>query len=103
VDDGDDELEVIVERSAGLDVHKDMVAACVRVPGPAGGVVRHFAEFATFTEDLLALRDWLVAHGVTRVGMEATGVFWKPIVRHEALFDREGMKGLLLWAVAAAR
>jgi transposase len=27
----------------------------------------------------LALRDWLVAHGVTRVGMEATGVYWKPI------------------------
>ena len=23
--------------------------------------------------------DWLVAHGVTRVGMEATGVYWKPV------------------------
>ena len=30
------------------------------------------------------------------------GVYWKPTVRHEALFDREGMKGPLLWAVAAA-
>src|SRR5260370_487140 len=79
VDDGDDELEVIVERSGGLDVHKDTVAACVRVPRAGGGVVKHFATFATFTEDLLALRDWLVAHGVTRVGMEATGVCWKPI------------------------
>jgi transposase len=79
VDDGDDELEVIVERSGGLDVHKDMVAACVRVPGPDGGVVKHFAQFATFTEDLLALRDWLVVHGVSRVGMEATGVYWKPV------------------------
>jgi transposase len=76
---GDDELEVIVERSAGLDVHKDMVAACVRVPGERGGVVKHVAEFPTFTEDLLGLRDWLVAHGVTRVGMEATGVYWKPV------------------------
>ena len=34
--------------------------------------------------------------------MEATGVYWKPVVRHEALFDREEMKGLLLRAVAAA-
>jgi len=25
------------------------------------------------------VRDWLVAHGVTRVGMEATGVYWKPV------------------------
>lgn len=75
----DDELEVIVERSAGLDVHKDVVAVTVRVPGPKGEVVRHQAEFATFTDDLCGLRDWLVAFGVTRVGMEATGVYWKPV------------------------
>jgi transposase len=74
----DDELEVIVERSAGLDVHKDMVAVTARVPGP-DGLTRHQAEFATFTEDLLGLRDWLLALGVTRVGMEATGVYWKPV------------------------
>jgi transposase len=61
------------------------------------------AEFSTFTEELLVLRDWLVAHGVTRVGMEATGVYWKPVVRHEALFDREGMKGPLLRVVVATR
>lgn len=78
-DDSDAELEVIVERSAGLDVHKDMVSVCVRVPGDNGGVVKHVAEFATFTEDLLGLRDFLVGHGVTRVGMEATGVYWKPV------------------------
>jgi len=75
----DDDLEVIVERSGGLDVHKDVVAACVRVPGPDGSVTKAFAEFRTFTEDLLALRDWLVSFGVTRVGMEATGVYWKPV------------------------
>jgi hypothetical protein len=34
--------------------------------------------------------------------MEATGVYWKPVVRHEALFDRAEMKGLRLQAVAAA-
>jgi transposase len=76
---GDDDLEVIIERSAGLDVHKDMVAACVRMPDGRGGVAKHVAEFSTFTEDLMALRDWLVGHGVTRVGMEATGVYWKPV------------------------
>lgn len=75
----DDELEVIVERSAGLDVHKDIVAVTARVPGEEGRLVRHQAEFATFTVDLLALRDWLVALGVTRVGMEATSVYWKPV------------------------
>jgi len=75
----DDELEVIVERSAGLDVHKDTVAVTVRVPGDDGSVHKHRAEFSTFTEDVCALRDWLVGFGVTRVGMEATGVYWKPV------------------------
>jgi transposase len=72
-------MDVVVERCAGIDVHKDMVAVCVRVPGPDGERVAELAEFSTFTGELLALRDWLVAHGVTRVGMEATGVYWKPV------------------------
>lgn len=72
-------MEVVVQRCAGLDVHKDLVVACVRTPGPDGTRISEFAEFSAFTADLLALRDWLVAHGVTRVGMEATGVFWKPV------------------------
>jgi transposase len=73
-------MEVVVERCAGIDVHKDMVAVCVRLPGPDGERIAELAEFRTFTEDLLVLRDWLVAHGVTRVGMEATGVYWKPVL-----------------------
>jgi Transposase len=31
------------------------------------------------TADLIALRDWLHAHGVTHVALESTGVYWKPI------------------------
>lgn len=73
-------MEIVVERCAGLDVHKDSVVACVRVPGPSGERETKIASFSTFTEDLLALRDWLVAFGVTRVGMEATGVYWEPVL-----------------------
>ena len=72
-------MEIVVERCAGLDVHKDLVVACVRAPGPAGERETKIASFSTFTDELLALRDWLVSLGVTRVGMEATGVYWKPI------------------------
>jgi len=31
------------------------------------------------TEDLLILRDWLMAYGVTHVAMESTGIYWKPV------------------------
>ncbi len=71
-------MDILVERCAGVDVHKDTVVACVRVPG-AGSRHSESATFATSTPQLLALRDWLIAHGVTLVGMEATGVYWKPL------------------------
>jgi hypothetical protein len=40
-------------------------------------------------------------HECTQVALESTGVYWRPVVRREALFDREGMKGPLLRTVAA--
>jgi len=72
-------VETIVARAAALDVHKAQVTACVRVPGPAGRRVQEVAEFQTTVPALLGLRDWLRAHGVTQVAMEATGVYWKPV------------------------
>lgn len=70
-------MDVVVERCAGLDVHKDTVVACVRTPGPDGRREVVTRTFATMTADLLGLRDWLVAMGVTLVGMESTGVYWR--------------------------
>src|SRR5262249_20084676 len=35
--------------------------------------------FTTMTNDLLAMRDWLLEQQVTVVGMEATGAYWKPV------------------------
>ena len=72
-------MEQLIERGCGLDVHKATVAACVRVPGPKGGREQHVRVFGTTTAELLALRDWLEAHGVTHVAMESTGVYWKPV------------------------
>src|SRR5919109_458584 len=72
-------MDVIVERVAGLDVHKARVTACVRTPGPAGKREERVQEFQTTVAGLLVLRDWLAANGVTQVVMEATGVYWKPV------------------------
>ena len=72
-------MDTVVERCAGLDVHKDTVVACVRGPGAAGGRQQSVESFGTTTTALLALHDWLVSHGVTVVGMESTGVYWKPV------------------------
>jgi transposase len=72
-------MERLIERVGGLDVHKQTVAACVRVPGPKGTREQHVRTFGTTATELLALRDWLEAHRVTDVAMESTGVYWKPI------------------------
>jgi transposase len=70
-------MDVLHPRCAGLDVHKDNVVACVRCVSPP--VHREVRSFPTTTRGLLALADWLTAHGCTQVAMEATGVYWKPV------------------------
>ena len=70
-------VETIVERPAALDVHKAQMTACVRPPDDRGRREERVAEFATTVRGLLALRDWLAAHRVGQVVMEATGVYWK--------------------------
>jgi len=73
-------MEVIIDRCAGLDVHKKSVVACVRSPG-VGRQRRHseVRTFGTFEHELVGLRNWLRELGVTQVAMEATGVYWKPV------------------------
>jgi transposase len=72
-------MDVVVQRCAGIDVHKDTVVACVRTPGEGGRRHQEVRTFGTTTTKLLELRDWLVAEQVSLVGMESTGVYWKPV------------------------
>ena len=71
-------MEVMHERVAGLDVHKDTVVACVRL---ASGrkPTRECRTFATTTKGLLGLLAWLTECRCTHVAMEATGVYWTPV------------------------
>jgi transposase len=96
-------MDVIVERCAGLDVAKDEVVACVRTPDKAGRRRQEVRTFATFTAALEALADWLASQRVSQVVMEATGQYWKPLVRHEVPRIRAEVKGLRLRPVAAGR
>src|SRR5215210_3097559 len=72
-------MDVITERVAGLDVHKNSVVACVLVGPPTGPVEREVRTFGTTTRELLNLRDWLEQAAVEIVALEATGIYWRPI------------------------
>jgi len=70
-------MQVLYPRCAGLDVHKDVIVACVRcVSTPVHQEVR---SFPTTTSGLQSLDEWLSSHACTHVAMEATGVYWKPV------------------------
>ena len=71
-------MEVMHERVAGLDVHKAMIVACVRIMA-GGKISRECRTFETSTAGLEALLGWLTQSGCTDVAMEATGVYWKPV------------------------
>lgn len=82
-------MEVLVQRCAGLDVAKNEVVACVRVPDDNGGRIKVIKTFSAFTSGLESLAAWLTREGVTQVVMEATGQYWKPVwyILEEAGFE----------------
>ena len=96
-------MKQIRDKVGGLDVHRDGVVACTRIKMPNGEVEVEKQRFSTTQEGLAELTAFLVDAGVTTVAMEATGIYWRAPVRHEAPSNREEVEGLLLRAVAAAR
>lgn len=69
-------MEGIRDRVAGLDVHRDSVVGCVRlaIDDDVRTVKR---SFSTMSAGVSELAEWLAAHEVDTVVMEATGVYWK--------------------------
>lgn len=74
---GEEAMKVVYVRCCGLDVHRDMVA-CVSII-EAGQRRKEIRTFRTITKKLLAMRQWLLSEGCSHVGMESTGVLWRPI------------------------
>jgi len=81
-------MKIIIERSCGMDVHKDSVTACIITPEG-----KEIQTFSTKTIFLLQLIDWIKEHGCSHVAMESTGVFWKPIVN---LLEAESINFLVV-------
>jgi transposase len=72
-------MEVVHQRCAGLDISKRDAKACVRVAGAGRRkTVETVTTWGSTTNQVLALRDHLVAQQVGCVVMEATGDYWKP-------------------------
>jgi hypothetical protein len=88
---------LFAERVAGIDIGKAEIMVTLRVPSDTrrGRRQQETRAFRAVRKDLLALADWLRAWGVTKVGMEATGDYWKPVY---FLLEREGLDCVLYHA-----
>jgi transposase len=77
----DPQVEEIIERVAALDIGKAGLVCCVRVPhgGTPGRRCQEVVSYSTMTRSLLAMADHLRCLGVSRVVMEATSDYWKPV------------------------
>jgi hypothetical protein len=73
-------VDVVHERCAALDISKKDAKVCVRVPGKRRGTfTSEVTTWGATTNQVLALREFLLAAEVTVVVIEATGDY----VRHE--------------------
>jgi transposase len=85
-----DEVDQVVARVAALDLAKASLVACVRVPSTTPGKrCQEVRSYETFTRSLLELADWLRVERVSRVAMEATSDYWKPVFY---LLEAEGFE-----------
>jgi hypothetical protein len=80
---------VLEPNAAGIDVGAREMFVAVP-PGRDENPVR---VFATFTEDLERLTDWLEQCGVTTVALESTGVYWIPLFE---ILEQRGIRPCLV-------
>jgi transposase len=93
----DPQSEEIVTRVAALDIGKAELVCCVRVPheGKPGRRLQEVATYSTMTSSLLVMSDHLRCLRVSRVVLEATSDYWKPV------FYLLEAQGLEVWLVNA--
>jgi transposase len=72
-------MEPVLESCAGMDVHEKKVDVCIAHGSLDKSPKFEIRTFSTMTSDLEELASWLKKYRVTAIGMESTGVYWKPI------------------------
>ena len=74
-----DSISLLHNVCCGVDVHKDIMVACLRTVNEKGEKFEEIREFSGFTDDLLLMRDWLLENDCSIIAMESTGIYWRPL------------------------
>src|SRR4028119_535246 len=81
-------MDVLHERYAGIDVHKNLIVAC-RWIVIGGTVDKETRSFGATTRELQELAVWLREKEIVEIAMESTGVYWIPVWN---VLEEEGFK-----------
>jgi len=82
-------MEAIVQRSAGLDVHKKVIVVTVLLEQPDKTLKEETREYGTHYQACEDLADWLLSQDIELSVMESTGIFWKNIY---AALEKRGLR-----------
>jgi transposase len=91
-------MEAIFNVAAGIDVHRDILVVSVRRRGERGREQVETRTYSTFHDGLVQMVAWFDEQEVPVVGLESTGVYWKPVV----LALRERSPSRQVWLVNPA-
>ena len=72
-------MEAIVQRSAGLDVHKKIIVVTILLEQSDGSVQEETREYGTTYKACEELANWLLSNEIQLSVMESTGIYWKNI------------------------
>ena len=75
-------MEVLYKRCCGIDIHKNMMVACVFTSVRK----KEIRQFSTMTEDILQLVSWMKEIDCEMAAMESKGSYWKPVYN---IFEEE--------------
>lgn len=70
-------MQPILECCCGVDVHKDMIEACIIKGLENTEYIR--MQFSTFPNSLKEFAEWLYKNDCYHIAMESTGVYWRPV------------------------
>ncbi len=80
----------LLEVCCGLDVHKEVLVACMLKGGLEDEPEPVIREFPTFLSGLNEFKNWVIENNCRDVAMESTGVYWFPIYNIlESIFYEE--------------
>lgn len=70
-------MQPILECCCGVDVHKDMIEACIICGTENPIFIRK--QFQTLPSALQDFVHWLFENDCFHIAMESTGIYWRPV------------------------